>query len=165
MPAESAAAIVHGDYRLGNVVLEPEPPGRIAAVLDWELATLGDPLLDVAYFLASVPEQGQPRTPVQEMGTAMLEDGWSSRAELAERYAKTTGRDLSGLAWYSVLAQWKLAALYEYSRRRADRDGGDDYYADPALVTSFLDAAHRAAGLDAVPARETSGNAPTEEMP
>jgi aminoglycoside phosphotransferase (APT) family kinase protein len=161
VPPESGAAIVHGDYRLGNVVLGPEPPGRVAAVLDWELATLGDPLLDVAYFLASVPEPGQPRTPVQEMGTAMLEDGWPSRAELADRYAQTTGRDLSGLAWYSVLVQWKLAALYEYSRRTAR----DDYYANPALVTSFLTAAHRTAGLGPVLAGETSGNARTEETP
>src|SRR6202034_925733 len=75
VPPESGATIVHGDYRLGNVVLAPAPPGRVAAVLDWELATIGDPLLDVAYFLASVPEPGQPRTPVQDLGTALLEDG------------------------------------------------------------------------------------------
>ncbi len=152
LPPESGAAIVHGDYRLGNVVLAPAPPGRVAAVLDWELATIGDPLLDVAYFLASVPEPGQPRTPVQDMGTAMLEDGWPGRAELAARYALRSGRDLGALAWYTVMAQWKLAALYAYSRRRAAGGGGDGYYADEALVTSFLRAAHRAAGLDDVPA-------------
>jgi aminoglycoside phosphotransferase (APT) family kinase protein len=151
VPPESGAAIVHGDYRIGNLVLAPGPPGRIAAVLDWELATIGDPLLDVAYFLGSVPEPGQPRTPVQDMGTALLEDGWPGRAELAARYVSRTGADLSGLAWYAVLAQWKLAALYEYSRRRAEA-GGDGYYGDPSLVTSFLRAAHRAAGLGPVPA-------------
>jgi aminoglycoside phosphotransferase (APT) family kinase protein len=165
VPRESGAAIVHGDCRLGNVVLAPAPPGRVAAVLDWELATIGDPLLDVAYFLASVPEREQPRTPVQDLGTAMLEDGWPSRGALAARYAERSGRDLSGLAWYSVLAQWKLAALYEYSRRRAARGGGDAYYADPALVTSFLRAAHRAAGLGDVPGDETGENVLTEEMP
>lgn len=147
VPAESGAAIVHNDYRLGNVVLAPAPPGRVAAVLDWELATIGDPLMDVAYFLASVPEPRQPRTPVQDMGTAMLEDGYPARAELAARYADRTGRDLRGLAWYRVMAAWKLAALYEYSRRRAARGVGDGYYSDPSLVTSFLRDAHRVAGL------------------
>jgi aminoglycoside phosphotransferase (APT) family kinase protein len=158
VPPESGAAIVHGDYRVGNVVLAPAPPGRVAAVLDWELATIGDPLLDVAYFLASVPEPGQPRTPVQDLSTAMLEDGWPGRAELAARYGERTGADLSGLAWYTVMALWKLAALYEYSRRRAAGDGGDDYYADEALVTSFLRAAHQAAGLGDVTAAGDGGN-------
>jgi aminoglycoside phosphotransferase (APT) family kinase protein len=144
VPAESGAAVVHGDYRIGNVVLAADPPGRVEAVLDWELATIGDPLLDVAYFLASVPERGQDRTPVQDLGTALLEDGYPTRAELAGRYAARTGRDLAGLAWYTVMAQWKLAALYEYSRRAGHDDG---YYADPSLVTAFLRAAHRAAGL------------------
>jgi len=162
-PSESGAAIVHGDYRIGNVVLAPAPPGRVVAVLDWELATIGDPLLDVAYFLASVPEPGQPRTPVQDMGTAMLEDGWPGRTELAARYAERTGRDLGGLAWYTVMALWKLAALYEYSRRRATGDVGDDYYADEALVASFLTAAHRAAGLDEVPENGTDEDALTRE--
>lgn len=152
VPAESSASIVHNDYRLGNVILAPDPPGRVAAVLDWELATVGDPLFDVGYFLAAVPEPGQPLTPTQLLGAAQLEDGYPSRAELAARYAERTGRDLGGptlsrLTWYTTLALWKLAALYEYSRRRAERDIGDPYYADPALVRYFLDAAHRTAGL------------------
>jgi aminoglycoside phosphotransferase (APT) family kinase protein len=143
VPAESGATIVHGDFRLGNVVLAPDPPGRVAAVLDWELATIGDPLLDVGYFLASVPEAAVPPTPTQELGAAMLEDGYPSRSELRNRYAKRTGRDLSALDWYTAMSLWKLAVLYEYSRRRS----ADPYYADPALVRSFLAAAHRAAGL------------------
>jgi aminoglycoside phosphotransferase (APT) family kinase protein len=147
IPPESGAAVVHSDYRIGNVVLAPRPPGRVIAVLDWELATVGDPLLDVAYFLASVPEPGQPRTPVQDMSTAMLEDGYPGIEELAARYADRTGRDLGGLTWYIVMTLWKLAALYEYSRRRTAGDGGDAYYADQSLVRSFLREAHRAAGI------------------
>ncbi|SNQ47709.1 Predicted kinase, aminoglycoside phosphotransferase (APT) family [Frankia canadensis] len=151
-PAESGASIVHNDYRIGNVIIEPGPPGRVAAVLDWELATIGDPLFDVGYFLASVPEPGEPLTPTQLLGTAQLEGGYPSRAELGARYAERTGRDLGGpslsrLTWYTTLALWKLAALYEYSRRRAGTGSGDPYYTDPALVRSFLDAAHRTAGL------------------
>ena len=113
-------------------------------MLDWELATLGDPLLDVGYFLASVPEPGGTLTPTEELGVAMLESGYPTRKELADRYAERTGTSLANLDWYTALALWKLAALYEYGRRRAVRGVGDPYYADPALVRSFLEAAHRA---------------------
>jgi aminoglycoside phosphotransferase (APT) family kinase protein len=147
VPPESGHAIVHSDFRIGNVVIAPDVPGRVAAVLDWELATVGDPLLDVGYFLASVPGPEGPLTPVQEFGAAMLEDGYPDRASLAARYARHTGRDLSGLAWYTVMAQWKLAVLYEYSRRRTVRGDGDPYYAGESLVASFLRAADQAAEL------------------
>ena len=148
VPPESGDAIVHNDYRLGNVVLAPDAPGRIAAVLDWELATIGDPLFDLGYFLSSVPEKGAPMTPTEQLGTAMLEEGWPTRQDLANRYAARTGRDLANLDWYAALALWKLAVLYEYGRRRAALGVGDPYYADPALVRSFLEAAHRAVGLE-----------------
>ena len=143
VPPESGATIVHNDFRLGNVILGAGPPGRVAAVLDWELATLGDPLFDVGYFLACWPVAGGAPTPTEELATAVLEPGWPDRDQLAERYAAATGRDPGGLAWFTTLALWKLAVLYEYSRRRA----GDPYSEDPALVRSFLDAARRTAGL------------------
>lgn len=149
IPAESGASIVHNDFRLGNVVCSSTAPGHIAAVLDWELATLGDPLFDLGYFLASVPAAGEPLTPTQELGRAMLEPGWPTRAELAERYASQAGVPLRNLEWYTALALWKLAVLYEYGRRRAVRGVGDPYYADPDLVPAFLRAAHAAAGLHA----------------
>lgn len=146
VPAESGAAIVHNDFRIGNVVLSADRPGEIEAVLDWELATIGDPLFDLGYFLASVPGS-VPHNPTQELGLAMLEDGFPSREELATRYADRTGADLSALGWFTTLALWKLAVLYEYGRRRAVRGVGDPYYADPRLVRSFLEDAHRSAGL------------------
>jgi aminoglycoside phosphotransferase (APT) family kinase protein len=145
VPAESGAAIVHNDFRLGNVVLAPAGPGRVAGVLDWELTAIGDPLFDLGYFLASVPVEGEPLTPTGAFATALLEEGYPGRHDLAERYATRTGADLTHLPWYEALSLWKLAVLYEYGHRRAVAGGGDDYYADPALVTSFLDAAGRAA--------------------
>lgn len=147
VPAESGAAVIHNDFRLGNVMLAPDPPGRIVAVLDWELATIGDPLFDLGYFLASYPVPGEQLTPTQAMGTATLEGGYPTREELVERYAEDTGADLTHLQWYTVLALWKLAVLYEYGRRRAEEGVGDQYYRDPAFVASFLDNARRTAGL------------------
>jgi aminoglycoside phosphotransferase (APT) family kinase protein len=93
----------------------------------------------VGYFLASCPQPGEPLTPTGAFGRALLEDGYPARAELAARYAAVSGRDLTGLAWYTVAALWKLAVLYEYSRRR----GVDPYYADPGHVRAFLAAAVR----------------------
>jgi aminoglycoside phosphotransferase (APT) family kinase protein len=157
VPPESGASIVHNDYRIGNVILGPEPPARIAAVLDWELATIGDPLFDLGYFLACYPVAGQPLTPVTAMGTAVLEDGYPTRDELTARYAATTGRGLASLDWYITLAQWKLAVLYEYGRRRAAAGHGDPYYDDPSQVRAFLDAAHRTAGLAQCPSWSATG--------
>lgn len=154
-PPESGTSVVHNDFRIGNVIMvdpsRDSGPVRVEAVLDWELATIGDPLIDVAYFLASVPERGEPMTPTQELAAAMLEDGYPTRQELAERYVRLSGRNLSGLAWYTALVHWKLAVLFEYGRRRAARGVGDTYYEDPRMVRSFLSAAHRAAGLDPLP--------------
>lgn len=139
-PPESGAALVHNDFRIGNLVLAPSPPGRVAAVLDWELATVGDPLFDLGYLVATVPD-GHAVTPTEQLSAALLEPGYPPRAELVDRYAARSGRDVAGLGWYVALAQWKLAALYEYQRRR----GTDPYYDDPALVRSFLDAGREAA--------------------
>jgi aminoglycoside phosphotransferase (APT) family kinase protein len=91
-------------------------------------------------------------TPTEELGAAMLEDGWPTRKELAVRYAERTGRDLANLDWYTGLALWKLAVLFEYGRRRAVRGVGDLYYADQARVQSFLEAAHRTVRLEPPPA-------------
>lgn len=158
-PAESGETIVHNDFRIGNVVLSQERPGEIEAVLDWELATLGDPLFDLGYFLASVPEQ-PPYNPTETFGLAMLEDGYPTRDQLAVRYADRTGTDLGNLGWYTTLALWKLAVLYEYGHRRAKGGIGDPYYADQRLVQSFLEDAHRSAGLPPPPPAPTSEESP-----
>jgi aminoglycoside phosphotransferase (APT) family kinase protein len=140
-PQESGESIVHNDFRLGNMMVGRGQPGRVAAVLDWELATIGDPLFDLGYFLSSYPQGDEPLTPTSRMGTAVFEDGYPTRTELLDRYCERTGAQPSAVDWYAALAQFKLAALYEYGRRRADTAGGDPYYADPGLVSSFLRAA------------------------
>jgi aminoglycoside phosphotransferase (APT) family kinase protein len=147
VPAESATSIVHNDFRIGNMIVDIET-GCVAAVLDWELATIGDPLADLGYFLTSYPMPGEPLVPTSAMGTAVLEPGYPGRTELLDRYAERTGADVSGVNWYATLAMYKLAALYEYSRRRFESGVGDPYYADPGLVSSFLAAGERLAAED-----------------
>lgn len=104
MPEQVGATIVHGDYRLGNLMVKD---GRVAAVLDWELCTLGDPLADVGYLLnnwLSPDEEGAEKTPT---GAG---DFWS-REQLVERYARSTGRDLSQINYYRAFSHWRLAAI------------------------------------------------------
>jgi aminoglycoside phosphotransferase (APT) family kinase protein len=144
LPPESGTSIVHNDFRIGNVIVDPRT-GCVAAVLDWELATIGDPLADLGYLLTSYPVPGEPLVPTAAMGSAVLEPGYPGRTELVDRYADRTGADVSNVNWYATLAMYKLAALYEYSRRRFEDGVGDPYYADPALVASFLDAGERLA--------------------
>ena len=144
VPPESGTSIVHNDYRIGNVIVDIKA-GCVAAVLDWELATIGDPLADVGYLLASYPSYGEPLVATSKMGTAVLEPGYPTRAELLDRYADDTGADVSAVNWYAAFAMYKLAALYEYSRRRFDMGVGDPYYADAGLVSSFLVAGERLA--------------------
>ncbi len=104
MPEQIGSAIVHGDYRLGNMLVHE---GRILAVLDWELCTLGDPLADVGYLMNSwtLPEDG-----TEELGPTTA-GGFVSREMLCERYTAATGRDLSGINYYRAFSHWRLAAI------------------------------------------------------
>ncbi|MEB3061977.1 phosphotransferase family protein [Mycolicibacter sp. MYC101] len=145
LPPESATSIVHNDFRIGNMIVDIRA-GNVAAVLDWELATVGDPLADLGYLLASYPVPGEPLVATSALGTAVLEPGYPTRTELLDRYANSTGADVSQVNWYATLSMYKLAALYEYSRRRFESGVGDPYYADPGLVTAFLAAGEHLAG-------------------
>ena len=108
LPHSPAPAVVHGDYRLDNVLLGDDD--RITAILDWEMSTLGDPLTDLGLLtMYSVP-LGLPDSPVSTTATA---PGHPSPAELVERYAARSGRDVSSVAWYTAFAWFKLAVILE----------------------------------------------------
>lgn len=139
LPRESGAAIVHNDYRLGNVIWSQQGSPRLLAILDWELATIGDPLLDLGYMACCYPVKGEELTPTQELSAALLAQGFPSREAMIARYAEVTKRDVSGLGWYAAMASWKLAVLYNYQHRL----GRDGYYGDATQAPRFIAAAER----------------------
>jgi aminoglycoside phosphotransferase (APT) family kinase protein len=111
LPESPPPTIVHGDYRLDNTMLAPDDPGRIVAVLDWEMATLGDPLADLGLFLVYWARDDEQ---LQGVGAAIdTSAGFLTRSEIVERYAKQSARDVAQLDFYEVLASYKLAIILE----------------------------------------------------
>ncbi|MDX6197728.1 MAG: hypothetical protein QOJ79_879 [Actinomycetota bacterium] len=113
VPTSQRATIVHGDYRLDNTMLDPTTPGGIAAVLDWEMCTLGDPLADLGILL--VYWQQADDVSERDLGfvvqAATVLEGFPTRTEVAALYAQRSGLDLTELPWYVAFAFWKLAVV------------------------------------------------------
>jgi aminoglycoside phosphotransferase (APT) family kinase protein len=118
-PVSPPSTIVHGDYKLDNVVLASDPPARIAGILDWEMSTIGDPIADLGYLLSfwREPDDEADRVLSSQLDLTRL-PGFPSRDELAQRYAERSGRHVEDVTWYEVLAMWKLAILLEGSYAR-----------------------------------------------
>ena len=129
LPSSPPATLVHGDYRLGNVMYAPAEP-RLVAVLDWEMATIGDPLADLGYMTAMWAEPDDPHNAVGDLSAVTRGPGFPDRVALAERYAAATGLSVDALPWYQVLATWKAAIFLEGSYRRfQDGTTADTYFA------------------------------------
>lgn len=121
LPVSGPATIVHGDYRIDNAIYASDEP-RVAAIVDWEMATIGDPLADLGYLLSSWREPGDSQSVIMSRLVQVTTlPGFLSRAEIAAYYAEQTGRPVRDLAFYEALAIWKLAILLEgsYARHRA----------------------------------------------
>ncbi|QLD87575.1 phosphotransferase family protein [Natronomonas salina] len=114
-PDEHAYALVHGDYKLDNVVFGPGTPPELTGVLDWEMSTLGDPLCDLGWLLFFWPDRSDSiPTIMQTVAPVFLaNDDYHSRAELIERYEEATGVEVTNQRFYRVLAVYKMAALGE----------------------------------------------------
>ncbi len=126
LPHQGPARIVHGDYGVHNCLVGPDC--TIAAVVDWEISTLGDPLADLAYALNQWPDPADGEPPPAEAATSP--PGFPARSELAARYAQRTGRDLSNLDYYTGFNRWKTAAIVHgvyarYCQGKKSTDGVD----------------------------------------
>ncbi|GED89616.1 phosphotransferase family protein [Streptomyces sp. 6-11-2] len=136
LPVSPAPAVVHGDYRLDNVLLGPDD--RITAVLDWEMSTLGDPLTDLGLLVMYSTPLGMPDSPVSTTAEA---PGHPSASELVERYAARSGRDVSAVSWYTAFAWFKLAVILEgiHYRYTLGQTVGRGFDRIGDLVPVFLD--------------------------
>jgi aminoglycoside phosphotransferase (APT) family kinase protein len=127
LPESGPATIVHGDYRLGNVMFTGD---RLSAIFDWELATIGDPLADVGYMVATYAEPGDPPSTVASLTTVTRRPGFPTRAQLVARYEERSGRSMSDLRWYTTLALWKSAVFLEGSYKRRLAGTTEDEFFD-----------------------------------
>jgi aminoglycoside phosphotransferase (APT) family kinase protein len=126
-PNEFVPGLIHGDFHFGNVLFDRNS-SKLTAMVDWELTTLGDPMVDLGWLLSAWPEDYEQIGPVKPWS------GFPSRSEIVARYAEKTGRDISCADWYEVLACYKLGAILEgtYVRAcagRAPKETGDFLHA------------------------------------
>ena len=150
LPASGATTLVHGDYKLDNVMFAAGAPARLISILDWEMSTLGDPLADLGWMISFWREPEDPSDELFAESTAVTTlPGFSRRADLIERYSARSRRAVENLDWYQVLAIWKLSILLEgsYARHLAGMTD-DPFFAKmkegvPALAQRALEVAYR----------------------
>lgn len=132
IPAQQGVSIAHGDYRFGNVLTDVNE-GRVAAVLDWELCTLGDPLADLGYIGIYWTDPGQP---INRANDPSGLEGFPAYDDLVERYARRTGRDVSNIGYYKAFSSFRLAVISEgvYARYLKGAMGNQDFDPTPMKV-------------------------------
>jgi aminoglycoside phosphotransferase (APT) family kinase protein len=145
LPASPPPAIVHGDFRLDNCLMDSADPGRVAAVLDWELSTIGDPLADLGLLLFYWAQKGEPAIPLVPNITSS--DGFPPRSYLLARYAQRTGIDVSTVPFYEAFARFKFAVIIQGVTKRSALGmmAGQDFGNVDAEVVRLA-----GAGLDAL---------------
>jgi len=123
IPEQIGLGIVHGDYRLDNTVFDDQ--GRVRAILDWELCTLGDPMADVGLLMVYWNDPSDADSPIG--ASATMAPGMATRKDLLERYAKASGRDVSAIPFYTAFGYWKLACIMQgvYARYLGGAGAGD----------------------------------------
>lgn len=126
LPASPPTTLVHGDYKLDNVMFATGPPARLVAILDWEMSTLGDPLADLGWMVSFWVGPDEGGGVFGELSRVTGMPGFRTRDELVERYVVVSGRSVDSLDWYRVLAIWKLAILLEGSYARHLAGASDD---------------------------------------
>ena len=127
LPDTLPDTVVHGDYRLGNLMVERDRPDRVQAVLDWEMGAIGDPRADLGYLLATYTEPGGGPSPLGVSPVTALE-GFPTKEELVARYVERSGREVGPLGWFEALALWKASIFCEaiYGRFVRGELGAED---------------------------------------
>lgn len=154
-PASHHPGIVHGDFKIDNVLVDHDDPARIVALLDWEMATRGDTLTDVGVMLSFWDEPGEAPNPITRGATAM--EGFPTRNDLAARYARRRGLELADLTWYLVFADLKIGVILEgiHARDRQGQTVGDGFEGIGDMARSLLSRGHaRIDELEPVGSRE-----------
>jgi aminoglycoside phosphotransferase (APT) family kinase protein len=139
LPTSPEPTVVHNDYKLNNLLLDRIDPRRVNAVLDWEMATVGDPLSDIASLVVYWTEPGEADAIMGGLRSVTSEPGFPSRADIAELYSRMSGRDLSGLRWYVAFAYFKLGVIIQQIYYRWYRgQTHDERFAGHGEVASSL---------------------------
>ena len=112
-PVSPPPAVVHNDFKLDNMMLDPQDPGRVVAVLDWEMTTVGDPLVDLGIVLCYWPQPDDPQVRREAISPLTTQPGWFSRQQLLDRYQARSGLDLSDIRYYEVFGIFKLAVVLQ----------------------------------------------------
>jgi len=144
MPVSPAPTLVHNDYKLDNIMLHIEGLPSVAAVLDWEMATVGDPLVDVGLALCYWTYAAQAaRTRTHELPSLTSQPGWHTRDQFLQRYERQTGRDVSQIGYYEVLGIFKLAAILQqiYYRFKCGQTGDPRFRNFGERVDSLIELA------------------------
>lgn len=152
MPSSSGATLIHNDYKYDNVVLDPDDLTRIIGVLDWEMCTIGDPLADIGTALAYWIDASDPPEILETRWGPTICPGTLTRAQLVQRYAEKTGRDVSEMAFYLVFARFKIAVIVQqiYYRYHQGLTQDKRFATMPQRIHLLLRAALRTAETGAI---------------
>lgn len=142
-PEASPATLVHNDFKLDNVILDANDPSQIIGVLDWEMSTVGDPLVDLGIFLGYWSEAKDLVARRESISPVTCEEGWLTREELIKHYAEKTGRDLSNIVFYETFAIFKLAVVLQqiYYRYACGQTKDERFKEFEKVVIGLADAA------------------------
>jgi aminoglycoside phosphotransferase (APT) family kinase protein len=146
LPQSPPSTIVHGDYRLGNVMLAAAPPAEVVAIFDWEMSTIGDPLADLGYLCLTYASRDDGDDQPFQLSKVTLDEGWPLRDELIARYEERSGRSMTDIRWYQTLALWKAIVFMEGNFKRASSGMSDDPYLK-SFGDTIVEMAERAEGL------------------
>ncbi len=126
MPGPGRASIVHNDLKLDNCQFDPADPDRVTSIFDWDMTTLGDPLIDLGTLLNYWPDPGDPESAQRASQPGLARMGLPGRAEIIARYATRSGADVSAARWWEAFALWKTVVVVQQLHRRWVRGESTD---------------------------------------